>query len=126
MQALTARVAAPSLRILLGIATNLIQCNCNHDNHGLLLETTCNCQHDKSNSLNQHNDNHHGCNYHPKHRTQRPHSSQISSTVSRQPYIPGVRRSAMASCHLPPCPVDVPPEMVMITERNTMVTQCLM
>ena len=88
MQALTARVAAPSLRVLLGIATNLIQCNCNHDNHGLLLETTRNCQHDMSDSMNQQNDNHNCSNNHLKHHI---HSSSASRVVSSQPYIPGIR-----------------------------------
>ena len=68
---------------------NSDQCNCNHNNH--------NC-------------NNHHCSHHSAIR-----GTHSSSVVSSQPYVLGVRRSALASCQLPPCPVDVPPSVAKTT-----------
>ena len=98
VQILTKGVAAPPLRLTSGVAVLMI-----HD--GLLLGMSCN-------PLNHDNGNHYSNN-----RTKRHihHSSSVSSVASRQPYVLGARRSALASCQLPPCPVDVPPSVAKTT-----------
>ena len=115
VQILTKGVAAPPLRLTSGVAVLMIQRKWNYNHDGLLLEMICNpLNHDNN---NHDNNNHYCLNHNAKRHI---HLSRlVSSTASRQPYIPGIRRNLTATRLMVPCPVDVPPEAVKITTRNT-------
>ena len=116
VQVLMKGVAAPPLRLTSGTANLLTQCLLLEMQLQLQRQTYGNCNHNDYNPLNHDNGNIHCLKHHAKHHI---HSSSVSRIVSSQPYVRGVRRIALGSSQLHPCPVDVPSRVTTTTVTVT-------